>query len=282
MADAQKAWRPRLWVRCLATAVPLLLASTLLYPQVLNPDWTDGTPADELPWLTVLVAAAAAVGYAALVSRIIVDQGTLRIVNPWGARTLPIADIVAVERGSFGVEFVTDDGRRYVGFAVQCTSAPPGRRPRWVDVATAVTGGSPLSQPRQPVQLAELAARVEGHGHLRGYQVKSLGPEEDGYLVFLVSIPGRDGDAKLALNGEVFRLSLPGGYTWPEFTGSTGEAREVLADQLTMLDAYADPRTHEVEVPRRMRGGTRKELRLSNGAVLRRHAWSRGPTPDHD
>jgi hypothetical protein len=56
VAGASEVWRLRLWVRCLAIAVPLLLASMLLDPQVLNPDWKEGAPADQLPWLAVLWA----------------------------------------------------------------------------------------------------------------------------------------------------------------------------------------------------------------------------------
>jgi hypothetical protein len=124
MSDVRREWRPRLLVRCVAVVVPLLLASTLLYPQVFNPDWTNGTPSEELPWLAALIVVSAAGAYAALISRIVVDPPRVRIVNPWGARTLQTADVVTVEPGSFGVEFVTEDGRRYVAFAVQCTAGP--------------------------------------------------------------------------------------------------------------------------------------------------------------
>jgi hypothetical protein len=257
--------------------VPLLLASTLLYPQVLDPDWTNGTPSDELPWLAAMIVVSAAAAYAALISRIVVDPRSVRIVNPWCARTLQTADIVAVKPGSFGVEFVLEGGRRHVAFAVQCTAGSP----RWADVAKSVTGRYPLTSPEQPDLVAELAAQVEGHGRLRGYKVTSLGTDEHGYVVFQVSVPARD-DVRLSLNGETFLLNLPGDYTWAEFSESADEGLEVLADQLAMLDAYADPRTSEVEVPRRFGRGLRKELHLSNGAVLRRRGWSRGPTQTED
>jgi hypothetical protein len=45
---------------------------------------------------------------------------------------------------------------------------------------------------------------------------------------------------------------------------------------LAFLDAYAHPATKEVEAKRRLRR-TRLELRVSNGAVLRRRGWSKGP-----
>lgn len=274
MADAREVWRPRLWVRCLASAAPLLLASTLLHPQTLDPGWTNGTPGEELPWLAALIAVATVMSYAALVSKIVIDQPTICIVNPWGRRTLRACDVTAVEPGPFGVQFLTSDGRRHVALAVQCRSVAPGRRQRWVDVAAAVTGHAPRREP--PRQLAQLAAQVERHGDARGYAVRSLGAAHDGYVAFLVSIPGREGEAKLSFDGEVFLLDLPGGYTWPEFGYTDEDAQEALRDQLALLDAYADPRTHEVEVARSLRR-PRQELRLSNGAVLRRRGWSRGP-----
>jgi hypothetical protein len=278
MSDVRREWRPRLWVRCVAVMVPVLLASTLLYPQVLNPDWASGTPSDELPWLAAVIVVSAAAAYAALISRIVVDPPNVRIVNPWGARTLQTADIVAVVPGRFGVEFVSEGGRRYVAFAVQCTAGPP----RWADVAKSVTGHYPLASPELSAVVADLAAQVEQHGRLRGYQVTPLGPARDGYVVFKVSVPAREEDVTLSLNGETFLLNLPGGYTWAEFSESPDDGPEVLADQLAMIDAYADPRTSEVTVPRRFGRGLRKELHLSNGAVLRRHGWSRGPTHIQD
>ncbi len=44
-----------------------------------------------------MIVVSGAAAYAALISRIVVDPPSVRIVNPWGARTLQIADIVAVE-----------------------------------------------------------------------------------------------------------------------------------------------------------------------------------------
>ena len=275
MAEAREVWRPRLWVRCLASAAPLLLASTLLHPQILNPGWTNGTPREELPWLAAMITVAFVMSYAALVSKIVIDRPMLCIVNPWGRRTLRAGDVIAVEPGSFGVQFLTSDGRRHGALAVQCSSVAPDRHQRWVDVAASVTGHAPRREP--PVQLAQLAAQVERYGEIRGYAVRSLGADDGGYLAFLTSIPGREGEAKLSFNGEVFLLGLPGGYTWSEFGYTDEDAQEALRDQLALLDAYADPRTREVEVARSLRR-PRVELRLSNGAVLRRRGWSRGPT----
>src|SRR6476659_5620117 len=154
-----------------------------------------------------------------------------------------------------------------MSLAVQCRPVAPGGRQRWVDVAASITGQEPETEP--PVQLAQLAANVERHGDIRGYTVRSLGADDDGYLAFLMSIPGREGEAKLSFDGEVFLLDLPGGYTWEEFGYTDEDAQEALRDQLALLDAHADPRTREVEVARSLRR-PRTDLRLGNGTVLRR------------
>jgi hypothetical protein len=125
-----------------AIVVPVLLASTLLYPQVLNPDWTDGTPETELRWLAGLVASTSLVAVAAWVSSIRVGPVDVRVVNPWGTLRLPRSEIVAVRPGPFGVELLTHE-QRHVAFAVQCTVGYLGARPRWVDVAEAITGREP-------------------------------------------------------------------------------------------------------------------------------------------
>ena len=80
------------------------------------------------------------------------------------------------------------------------------------------------------------------------------------------------------MNGEVFALSFPAGYHWTEFAQSPQDGLEALAAVLAFVDAYADPRTCEVEVKRRLRP-PRLELQVSNGAVLRARGWSKGP-PD--
>ncbi len=253
--------------------VPLILASTLLYPRALNPNWTNGTPSFELPWLAVVIVVSAVAVYAALRSRIVVDPPSVRIVNPWvrspfrpltSSRSSPGVGESCSERG----------GRRHIALAVQCTAGPEP----WADVARAVTGRCPSATPEQPALLTELAARVEEHCRRRGYQVTSLGTDEYGYVVFQVSLPARDHDVRLSLNGETFLLDLPGGYTWAEFNALADEGQETLADQLAMLDGYADPQSSEVEVPRRLGGRRYKEPHLSNGAVLRRHEWSGRPT----
>lgn len=67
MDEPNVVWRPRLWVRVTACALPLLCASTLLYPGT-HPTWAHGIPAEELPWLGVMIVVTAATAIAALVS----------------------------------------------------------------------------------------------------------------------------------------------------------------------------------------------------------------------
>ncbi len=81
---------------------------------------------------------------------------------------------------------------------------------------------------------------------------------------------------RLAFNGECFSLSSPGGYRRTEFAYRDEDWEGALRDQLGLLDAYTDPSTAEVGVKRRFRRD-RLELRVSNGAVLRRRGWSRRP-----
>ena len=98
------------------------------------------------------------------------------------------------------------------------------------------------------------------------------------YLDFRVSLPGRDPEVVISFNGEVFLLNFRDGYHWSEFAMAPEEETDALADLLAVLDTYAHPATKEVEVKRRLRR-TRLELHVSNGAVLSRHGWSKGP-PD--
>lgn len=137
-----RVWRPRLWIRLLAAAVPLLLASTVLYPGVLNPDWSRDMPSEEMPWMALMVAVTGLVAVATWVSSIRVAPETVRIVNPWGSRRLRRSEIVNVGPGPYGVELHTRQ-RRHVAFAVQCTDGYVGTRPRWVDVVEAITDREP-------------------------------------------------------------------------------------------------------------------------------------------
>jgi hypothetical protein len=135
-----------------------------------------------------------------------------------------------------------------------------------------------MKHPQPPSDAAQLSAVVTTHCVDTGYVVD--GPETDkhGYLNFEVSIPGRGSGVSISLNGEVFTLSFPAGYSWTEFAQAPEDRPEALADVLAFLDAYADPATGEVEVKRRLRR-PRLELHVRNGAVLRRRGWSKGP-PD--
>ena len=97
----------------------------------------------------------------------------------------------------------------------------------------------------------------------------------DAWCTECIEVPGRR-DVQLSLNGEVFALSFPGGYSWAEYLYENKDRAEVLMDLLPFLDAYASPDTCEVTVSRRLLPD-RRELHVSNGAVLRARGWSSGP-----
>ena len=124
-------------------------------------------------------------------------------------------------------------------------------------------------------QMEHLAELVERHRLDRGYRAEDTGMK-DGYRSFSIDVPGKDAAVRLAFNGEVFLLSFPGGYSWAEFAYRDEDRDEALSDLLRFLDAYADPGTQEVTVRRRLRPH-RRELHVSNGAVLRARGWCKGP-----
>ena len=99
---------------------------------------------------------------------------------------------------------------------------------------------------------------------------------KDGWRAERIEVPGRGGVVHLSLNGEVFALSFPGGYSWAEYAYENDDRAEALMDLLRFLDAYASPDTCEVTVSRPLLPD-RRELRVSNGAVLRARGWSSGP-----
>lgn len=109
-----------------------------------------------------------------------------------------------------------------------------------------------------------------------GYTIEGWCLAQDGYRVVVLRVPDQEGTVRLAYNGEVFLLSFPGGYDWADFAYQDEEREDVLEEQLRFLDVYATPPTVEATVKRRFRRD-RRELRLSNGAVLRNRGWSRGP-----
>ena len=107
-----------------------------------------------------------------------------------------------------------------------------------------------------------------------GYQVVESATK-DGCRTYLVEVSEKDGVVTLSVDGEVFALSFPGGDP-AEFSYQDPDREEALNDLLRFLDAYASPDTREVRVPRRLLPD-RKELRVSNGAVLHARGWSSGP-----
>jgi hypothetical protein len=129
-------------------------------------------------------------------------------------------------------------------------------------------------------QLREMTGLISDHCQLCGYGLEpGQQPNEDGLLALVVSLPGDHRAVRLELDGEVFQLFLPGGYDWAECGHTPEGAREALLDVLAFLDAYANPATREVEVHRFLRG-TRRELHVSNGAILRLRGLNSGPVDD--
>ena len=123
--------------------------------------------------------------------------------------------------------------------------------------------------------LERLDASALNHLENAGYRVLES-PSEDRFRTHVVAVPGKDGLVSLSVDGEVFSLSFPGGYSWAEFAYEDEDRVEAMNDLLLFLDAYASPDTREIRVPRRLLPD-RKELRVSNGAVLRTRGWSSGP-----
>lgn len=279
-AELPRTWRSQLWVRLIAVLVIALVGLGLLFPQTLNPSWAEGTPASELPWALALFGISLAVAVSAWVSKVEVTEDRVRVVNPWGASWVARSEVVDVRPGALGVQFVTTQGRALSALAVQCTRVGLGGRPRWIDLAEAVTGRldvPPASQAlAEAVSLEGLAQIVAAYGHDRRYPV--MREQRDGRLEFRIQVPAK-GVAVLTLDGEVFTLSFPGGYRWGDFAQDSDEAQEVLREILTFVDSYGDAATLEVDAPRKLRRA-RRELRLSNGAVLRAKGWSMGPPPE--
>lgn len=136
-----------------------------------------------------------------------------------------------------------------------------------------------MKHPQLPNNAPQLTAALKRYCAQMGY-VAGDPATRDGYVVVRVSIPNRHAEAVVSFNGELFTLDLPGGYSWTEFAMQGDDEVQVLEDLLAFLDAYDDPLSREVAVGRWLRG-PRLELHLSNGAVLRRRGWNKGP-PDHE
>jgi hypothetical protein len=122
-----------------------------------------------------------------------------------------------------------------------------------------------------------LSGLVVRHCREHGYRLVDSVDSEDGYRRFSIAIPGGDAHVRLTFNGEVFMLSFPGGYSWTEYAYCDDDRAEAVEDQLRFLDAFFAAGTHEVVLPRRLRPD-RRELHVSNGAVLSVRGWSKGPT----
>jgi hypothetical protein len=129
----------------------------------------------------------------------------------------------------------------------------------------------------EPSWYADLADAIRGHCRERGYQVSSDLLDRFGYRNWKIEVTNREGSVELSVNGEVFLLTFPGGFTWPEFGYEPQEASDALRDQLRLLDSYADPATRMVSVQRTLRR-PRIELHLSDGTVLRRRGGRRPRT----
>jgi hypothetical protein len=124
-------------------------------------------------------------------------------------------------------------------------------------------------------ELERLHVLTASHLEAGGYRVLES-VTRDGWRNERIGVPGGGGVVHLSLNGEVFALSFPGGYSWAEYAYESEDRAEALMDLLRFLDAYASPDTCEVTVSRRL-FPDRRELRVSNGAVLRASGWSSGP-----
>ena len=133
----------------------------------------------------------------------------------------------------------------------------------------------PVRQP--PPGAGYVAAQLAELGTEKGYDVAGPEPDKHGWPYFHVMVPGRERSVVLSFSGEVFTLRFPGGYDWMEFAQRDDDVPDVLATVVDFLRAYADPASHEVVMGGPFR--RRSELRLANGAVLRRGGWSAGP-PD--
>jgi len=102
-------------------------------------------------------------------------------------------------------------------------------------------------------ELERLRVLTASHLEAGGYRVLES-VTKDGWLTQRIEVPG---------TGGVVRYE-------------DDDRAEALMDLLRILDAYASPVTYEVTVSRRLLPD-RRELRVSNGAVLRARGWSTGP-----
>lgn len=122
---------------------------------------------------------------------------------------------------------------------------------------------------------APLVAVVKEHCFKRGYRLRDRTPDRPGDMAWTIEVPSREGQVDLALSGDLFELTFPGGYLWIEFAYEPEDEREALDEQLRILDAFADPATTIVTIKRALRR-PRTELHLSDGTRMWRGRRSFG------
>ncbi|XVV02651.1 PH domain-containing protein [Actinosynnema sp. CA-248983] len=144
-ATGRKVYRVRLWVRLTSVAVPLLGLFSFIAPEFVNPEWENGIPLSEAAVVATIYLVLGLAIWAAFRSRLDVDDHFVRVVNPFNTQSFPRADVRTARAGTRGLELILEDGRVVVVFAIQCVAGTgtPGSRPRWVEVARAVTGRDP-------------------------------------------------------------------------------------------------------------------------------------------
>jgi hypothetical protein len=133
----EREWRVSGWVRILAVAALLGVIALQAQPLWLNPD----EPFPDPLWAASVVAFPAAIAWGAFRARIVLSDGQVRVVNPWGTDTFAADDVVAVLPDALSVVFDLASGSSIRSLAIQCMSRGP--EPRWVDLARAVTGRDP-------------------------------------------------------------------------------------------------------------------------------------------
>ncbi|SDD65526.1 hypothetical protein [Actinokineospora iranica] len=141
--SVRRVWRVRWWVRLIAVAVPLLTLPSVLRPLLLDGDGSDGVPLSEQVLSVALYAVLVLLAWAAFRSRVELADGQVAVVNPWGTRRFPAAEVAEVLPGVYGLEFHFTEARPVVGFAVHTPRFQLGQEPRWVDIARSVTGREP-------------------------------------------------------------------------------------------------------------------------------------------
>lgn len=145
---------------------------------------------------------------------------------------------------------MTVGGRAFSALAVQCTARSRGPRPRWVDIAEAVTGRAPYWPFNRDTTGAEsldvLAEGAAAYCRERGFRITR--EDRDGRLVSHVEAPAK-GIVELTTDGEVFTV------TSQVATGGMASPRTSTKD----LTYYANswPSSTHTTAPRRSRSWRR-------------------------